>query len=297
HPVLDSGFAEKLQTFKTDIQLTHTWFHGDALRISQVLINLLGNAMKYSDRGKVTQLTVRETAVDEHTASIYFAVIDQGFGISEADRQRIFGVFEQLGNAPAMRQGSGLGLAICNRLIHMMDSEIHLDSELDKGSTFSFTLVLPLAQAPQQQAEESADEVDMTGVRVLVAEDNELNMEIMQAFLEQMGCQVDSAYNGLEALDMFKASDPGSYQIVFMDVMMPIMDGLEAAHLIRTCERPDSATVPIIAVSANAFDEDIRRSLASGMNAHLSKPVKPHRLQQVMQQALKKASGLSQKRP
>ena len=297
HPVLDGGFAEKHQTFRTDIQLTHRYFRGDALRISQVLINLLGNATKYSGHGTITKLTVRETAIDEQTASIFFAVADQGSGISETDRQRIFGVFEQLSNASVQRQGSGLGLAICNRLVHMMDSEIHLDSELGKGSTFSFTLALPIAEAPRQQAADQPDEVDLAGIRVLVAEDNELNMEIMRTFLEQLGCQVDSAYNGQEAVDMFQASPAGGYQMIFMDVMMPVMDGLEATHRIRTSVHPDSAAIPIIAVSANAFDEDIKRSLSSGMNAHLSKPIEPRKLEQAVKQALRKESGRPPKHP
>lgn len=116
-----------------------------------------------------------------------------------------------------------------------------------------------------------------------MAEDNELNMEIICAFLEQLGCHVDSAFNGQQAVDMFKASPKGKYHMIFMDVMMPVMDGLEAAHQIRTSGHPDSDSIPMIAVSANAFDEDIKRSLASGMNAHLSKPIEPEKLTQAVQ--------------
>ena len=284
HQVMDGEFADRDQIFKTDICLMNRWFHGDALRISQVLINLLGNAAKYSDNGTQIQLVVRESALDGKLSSIYFAVIDQGAGISEEDRQRIFGVFEQLSNASSHRQGSGLGLSICNRLIHMMDSEIRLESEVGKGSTFSFTLELPVAEAPMPQEEDSFDEVELAGIRILVAEDNELNMEIMKAFLEDLGCHVDSAFNGQKAVDMFKASNKGDYHMIFMDVMMPVLNGLEATHLIRTSGHPDSQTIPIIAVSANAFDEDIRRSLASGMNAHLSKPIDPQKLKQAVRQ-------------
>lgn len=222
--------------------------------------------------------------MENNLASIYFAVIDQGAGISEEDRQRIFGVFEQLSNASSQRQGSGLGLSICNRLIHMMDSEIQLESEVGKGSTFFFTLELPVVEAPMQQEEECFEDVDLTGIRILVAEDNELNMEIMKAFLEELGCCVDSAFNGQQAVDMFKASNKGDYHMIFMDVMMPVLNGLEATHLIRTCGHADSGTIPIIAVSANAFDEDISRSLASGMNAHLSKPIDPQKLRQAVLQ-------------
>ena len=283
HPVLDGEFADKEQIFHTDIQLTHRWFYGDPLRISQVLINLLGNAVKYSERGTETLLQVKETVLENDQASIFFSVTDHGIGISENDRQRIFGVFEQLGGTAAKRQGSGLGLAICNRLIHLMDSEIQLVSEPGKGSTFSFTLVLPVAQAPEQKTEERAA-FDFSDLRILVAEDNELNMEIVLAFLEDLGCQADSAYNGQQALVRFSASPKGYYDLILMDVMMPLMDGLEAAHRIRTCEHPDSGVIPIVALSANAFDEDIKRSLASGMNAHISKPIEPRKLEGVIRQ-------------
>ena len=278
HPVLDGEFTDKKQTLAFDIDLKHKWFYGDALRITQVLINLLGNAVKYSPSGSRTLLTVKESRLDDNTAIIYFAVSDEGFGIAEEDKKRIFGIFEQLGNSSNQRQGTGLGLSICNRLIHMMNSEILLDSEVGKGSTFYFTLELPIVQEPEAKKEESIEEIDFSKVNILVAEDNELNMEIIRAFLEKEGCHVDSAFNGREAVEMFTSSGEGFYQIIFMDVMMPVMDGLEASHMIRTSNHPNHENIPIIAVSANAFDEDIKRSLASGMNAHLSKPVEPSKL-------------------
>ena len=283
HPVLNGEFAKKSQNFRMDVRLTHRWFRGDALRISQVLVNLLGNAAKYSGVGTEILLTVTESAGENGAAQVYFAVTDHGTGISEKDRQRIFGVFEQLDSTTSHRQGSGLGLAICNRLIHMMNSEIHLESELGKGSTFSFTLTLPTAAPPAQKAERQEPQTDLSGIRVLVAEDNPLNMEIIRTFLEEMGCQVDGASNGQQAVDIFRVSPGGTYRMIFMDVMMPVMDGLEAAHQIRRLNHPDSASVPIIAVSANAFDEDIKRSLTYGMNAHLSKPIEPEKLRQLIQ--------------
>ena len=283
HPVLDGEFADKQQSFITDIQLKHHWFHGDSLRISQVLINLIGNAIKYSQSGAATTLTVKETGLDDHTSGLYFEVADQGEGISEKDRQRIFGVFEQLGNTSSHRQGSGLGLAICNRLIHMMNSEILLDSEVGKGSRFYFTLQLPVVDAPQIQQEDKGEDVDLSEVHVLVAEDNEFNMEIICTFLDNLGVSVDRAFDGRQAVDIFEQSEKGTYQMIFMDVMMPVMDGLEAARMIRGCNHPDGQTVPIVAVSANAFDEDIKRSLASGMDAHLSKPIEPKKLTQMVQ--------------
>ena len=286
HPVLDAKFAEKNQQFHTDIRLTHRWFRGDALRISQVLINLLGHAIKYSGPDTEVLLQVMEQP-GPTGAQLHFAVQDHGFGISPEDHERIFRSFEQLDNAPTRQQGTGLGLAISNRLVLMMGGTIHLESTVGKGSTFSFTLTLPVAESPQQVQEQPAAELDLTGTHVLVAEDNELNMEILQTFLQDFGCIPDGAVNGREAVEKFSQSAPGYYRIIFMDVMMPVMGGLEATHCIRTLGRADSATVPIVAVSANAFDEDIKRSLASGMTAHLSKPIEPAKLKKTLLQLLK----------
>ena len=284
HPVLDGEFADKAQSFITDIQLENHWFHGDSLRISQVLINLIGNAIKYSQSGAETKLTVKENVIDPYRSSLYFEVADQGEGISEQDRQRIFGVFEQLGSTSSHRQGSGLGLAICNRLIHMMNSEILLESEVGKGSRFYFTLELPVSERPQIQNEDTVQAVDLSGVHVLVAEDNEFNMEIICTFLANLGVSADRAFDGAQAVDLFCRSQKGTYRMIFMDVMMPVMDGLAAARTIRNSTHPDGQSVPIVAVSANAFDEDIKRSIASGMNAHLSKPIEPKKLRQMVQQ-------------
>lgn len=287
HPVLDAKFVEKHQTYVTHIQLQHRWFTGDALRITQVLINLLSNATKYSGPDTAITLTVTETAHPSGQAQLSFAVADQGVGISEKDRSRIFQSFEQLENRPAGQQGTGLGLAISSRLVHMMGSKIDLDSQVGRGSTFRFTLRLPTAQARQTAAEDHTAHTARTGARVLAVEDNRLNMEILRYFLTEQGCQVDEAYNGQEAVDKFQASPEGYYQVIFMDVMMPVMNGLEATHKIRTLGRRDSAAVPIIAVSANAFDEDIKRSLASGMTAHLSKPVEPDKLAEMLDRVLR----------
>ena len=286
HPVLDGKFAEKNQVFDCRVTLTHENFLADPLRITQVLINLLGNASKYSPAGTTVTLTVRE----EGESRVYFSVRDQGIGISEADHNRIFQSFEQVQSSASGQQGTGLGLAISNRLIHLMGSTIGLDSEPGKGSDFYFTLTLPQTGLTQSRTQEAGLKADLTGKRVLSAEDNELNREILRFFLEDLGCTVEEAVDGQEALDKFAASPEGYYDIVLMDVMMPRMNGLEAAHRIRTLPRSDAASVPIVAVSANAFDEDIRRSLASGMTAHLSKPVEPDKLAEVLSQVLEKKS-------
>ena len=288
HPVLDAKFEEKHQRFVTEISLTHSHFRGDSLRISQVLINLLGNAIKYSPEHTTVTLTVRETPRPDGPSQVFFSVKDQGIGISEADYARIFQSFEQLDNSPARQQGTGLGLAISNRLVHMMDSSIGLTSQVGKGSDFYFTLELPLAEQTPEVLPAAVRHRDLKGVRVLSAEDNPLNREILQFFLTDLGCLVEQASDGQEAVDLFSRSAPGYYDLILMDVMMPRLNGLEATHKIRTLSRPDAETIPIVAVSANAFDEDIRRSLESGMTAHLSKPVEPDKLEEVLHQVLDK---------
>lgn len=291
HPIIDARFELKHQRFRTDISMTQQWFYGDALRISQVLINLLGNAVKYSGEDTLVTLTVREKSCGEDESEIFFSVEDHGIGISEENRLRIFQSFEQAGNSIAHRQGTGLGLAISNRLVHMMGGSIELESQVGVGSTFYFTLRLPHAESQSIPEETASPEVDFTGKRILVAEDNGLNMEIVSFLLENLGCIVEPAANGKLALEAFRDSPEGHFDLILMDVMMPEMNGLEAANAIRNLPRADSKTVPIVALSANAFDEDIKRSLASGMNAHLSKPIEPTKLTEMLARMLAKPNA------
>lgn len=286
HPVLDAKFREKEQQFVTDISLQNDFFLGDALRISQVLINLLGNAAKYSQENTTVTLTIQEMPQPDGSSELTFSVRDQGIGISEADFGRIFQSFEQLNNSPVRQQGTGLGLAISNRLVHMMGSSIQLESQVGKGSNFHFTLKLPLAQKAAASQSPALPTRNLHGIRVLFAEDNALNREILRFFLQDLGCISDEAVDGQEAVDLFQRSPIGYYDLILMDVMMPRLNGLEATHKIRTLPRSDAGTVPIVAVSANAFDEDIRRSLESGMNAHLSKPIEPAKLEEILCQVL-----------
>lgn len=285
--VLDGRFLEKKQSFVIDARLTHTGFKGDSLRLSQVLVNLLGNAGKYSEDHTEIILKVREAEDAEGYSRLYFSVEDQGIGIAPEDQQRIFRRFEQVDTQIARQQGTGLGLAISNRLVHLMGSKIELQSEPGKGSRFYFTIRLKRTIVEKKRVPDSNEQIDLTGTRILVAEDNELNMEILCTFLSSLGCIPEGAENGQIALNKFSDSPEGYYRLILMDVMMPVMNGLEAAHQIRMLKRSDSQTVPIAAISANAFDEDIRRSLASGMNAHLSKPVEMSKLKELLAQLIK----------
>ena len=269
------------------IELEHSWFWVDELRVSQVLINILGNAIKYTDEGGNIEFEAIERKYDDETSEIYFAVTDDGVGINEEDQQVVFHSFEQAKNQDGVyRQGTGLGLAISNRLVNLMGSSIHLESELGKGSKFSFTLRLKWAHMAQDEEVSSEETINLKGKRILIAEDNELNQEIIQTILEDYGILVELAFDGQIAVDKMKASPPGYYDMILMDIMMPNMDGLEATRQIRKLSHPDSQTIPIIAMTANAFAEEQRQSVASGMNAHLSKPLDIEKLQKTLKQYL-----------
>ena len=285
----ESRIAERDIQYMQNVELVHDWFVCDELRVKQVLVNLLSNAVKYSNPGGHVTLTAKETCMSDGQSQIFFAVTDDGIGIPEDKQQIIFQSFEQADDSQNARtQGTGLGLAICSRLVHMMDSQIELESVPGKGSTFSFVVSLqPVTEMIGDETAESAEPVSYEGRHVLVVEDNVLNMEIMHTILEEYGILVEEAYNGREAVDRVVQGAPGTYDMVFMDIMMPVMNGLEATQAIRKSGREDLQALPIVAMSANAFDEDVRRSLASGMNAHLSKPIDIDQLEKILAQYLR----------
>ena len=215
-----------------------------------------------------------EICDEKEKASLYFSVQDDGIGIEEEKQKLIFQNFEQADESEiARRQGTGLGLAISRRLIHMMDSEINLESELHKGSNFSFTLELKYLENVEEVKDSSEKSLDLKGKHILIVEDNELNMEIAKFMLENNGIRVECAADGEEAVKKFEKAQPGYYDVIFMDIMMPNMNGWDAARKIRSMKRRDAGTIPIIAMSANAFSEDIINSRISGMNQHLTKPL------------------------
>lgn len=280
--LMEERIARKSMEFTVEFQVKHPWYWGDELRLKQVLVNFLSNAVKYSDVGGHICLTVRETGQDGDFSDIYFAVQDDGIGVPEEKQQLIFQRFEQADDSESARkQGTGLGLSISARIVHMMNSRIQLVSAPNEGSTFSFTVRLKRAQQSEETEQESTEKVDYSGRRILLVEDNELNMEIACTLLEECGISVEKAFNGEEAIQKFAGSAPGYFDMILMDVMMPVMNGLDAARNIRNLDRADSKTVPIYAMSANAFDEDIKRSLDSGMNGHLSKPIRLEKLREL----------------
>lgn len=255
----------------------HRGYLGDAVRIKQCLVNLLSNAIKFTpERGTVT-LTYRESLESEKISWVCFIVEDTGIGMSEAFMLNMFHPFEQEESSlTSTHVGSGLGLAIVHSLVALMNGTIHAESELDQGSRFIIELPLERTELGRPQPKEKASNelpAYLLGKRILLAEDNEINREIVAELLTELGFVVEGAANGAEAVDRFQDSPAGHYSIILMDIQMPVMNGLNAAAAIRGSAHLDGQSIPIIALSANAFEEDVEKSLAHGMQAHISKPV------------------------
>lgn len=255
----------------------HRGYLGDAVRIKQCLVNLISNAIKFTpEEGGVT-LTYRECQESVTYTRACFMVEDTGIGMSEEFMQQMFHPFEQeQSSLTSAHVGSGLGLAIVHSLVSLMNGTIHVESELNQGSKFVIELPLERIELSESKPEKGqSNELPeyMSGKRILLAEDNEINREIVAALLSGLGFSVDGAVNGDEAVERFLSSSMGYYSIILMDIQMPVMNGLEAVAAIRSSAHMDAQSIPIIALSANAFEEDVEKSLAHGMQAHISKPV------------------------
>ena len=252
----------------------HPYLFGDELRIRQILINILGNAVKFTPDGGTIRFAMRETGAENGHASIEYTVSDTGIGMKPEFLEKIWDSFSQAeAGARSKYKGTGLGMAITKQFVDLMHGDIRVESTFGEGSTFTVTLPLDIDESAHIQEIDEEFVVDLHGKHILLAEDNELNAEIAVELLSDEGIEVTPVVNGLEALNRFAENPPGTFDLILMDIMMPEMDGLEATRRIRALEREDAARIPIIAMSANAFEEDIRKSRDSGMNAHLSKPI------------------------
>ena len=269
------------------------YYIGDQIKIKQVLINILGNAVKFTPENGRISFNIEKKASYDRKTTICFRISDTGIGISEEYLPKIFDTFSQENESSHNKYGSsGLGLAITKNIVDMMNGRIEVDSEKGKGTTFEVTLTLldsdRTASGHSGETEDIEDKkkTDLNGLRILLAEDMVINAEIMKEVLKMNGMETDIAENGKIALEMFEAHEPGYYSAILMDMNMPEMNGLESAAAIRALERKDADKIPIIALTANAFDEDVQRSLQAGMNAHLSKPVEPERLVSTLEELI-----------
>ena len=279
--IFHTQIYEKQQTLtiiKENIQ--HEWVNGDQVHLMQIFSNLLSNAIKYTQEGGKIQFLVEECETKSSVYAKYrFLVSDNGMGMSADFKDTIFDAFTRAESSLTNKiQGTGLGMAITKNLVEAMGGTIDVESELGQGSCFEVLMDLKIAEdrTVALAAQEETDEQDgniLQGMRFLCAEDNELNAEILTELLKIEGAECTICENGEEILKAFEQSAPGDYDMILMDVQMPVMNGYEATRAIRRSSHELAKTIPIIAMTANAFSEDIQHSLAAGMNAHVSKPV------------------------
>ena len=257
-------------------RVIHENLIGSPLHVKRVVMNILTNAIKYNkDNGKII-MEFQEVQEDQDTVRIQFKCKDTGIGMSESFQKKIYEPFAQeKAWARTVYGGTGLGMPITKSLVEKMGGTISFESEQDVGTTFDIEIPFQIDHNKQceEHKKKEVKETSIKGVNVLLAEDNELNMEIAEFVLESAGAKVIKAFNGKEALEIFKASEQGEIDVILMDVMMPVMDGLEAARYIRRSNKENARDIPIIAMTANAFTEDRRRVLEAGMNEHLAKPL------------------------
>ena len=279
--IFHSQIDEKNQTLtiiKENIR--HEWVNGDQVHLMQIFSNLVSNAVKYTQEGGKIQFLVEECETKSSVYAKYrFLVSDNGIGISADFKETIFDAFTRAESSVTNKiQGTGLGMAITKNLVEAMGGTIDVESELGQGSCFEVLIDLRIAEdrfvssAEQVEKDEPAGNV-LKGMRFLCAEDNELNAEILMELLKIEGAECTICENGKRVLEAFEQSAPGDYDMILMDVQMPVMNGYEATKAIRRSSHELAKTIPIIAMTANAFSEDIQHSLAAGMNAHVSKPV------------------------
>lgn len=270
--------AVREQTFTLHSEAGQVELLADQMRLSQVLVNLLNNAVKYTPRGGRISLSVSlSPSKVAGRCQLHFVVSDNGIGMSKAFQERLFLPFEREDDQDVRAQtGTGLGLPIVQSMVSLMGGTIQVESEKGAGTTFYVDMEMKCKAGGGNMPAEAAEQdspIDLSGMVVLLAEDNELNREIAAEFLKMSGVQVECAVDGVDAFERFQASAPGRFHLILMDMQMPRWDGLEATRRIRALDRPDAKTVPILAVTANAYMEDEQRCLAAGMNDHLAKPL------------------------
>lgn len=255
-------------------EVEHYHLIGSPLHIRQIFQNIIENAVKFNmDSGSVN-VVCREFVSDENTVELEMVCADTGIGMSEEFQKHVFEAFTQEDtSARTTYSGIGLGLAITKKLVNCMNGEVSFESERGIGTVFTVKLPVQIDRAYYQLSEKKDPLQVMKGLQILLVEDNELNMEITEYMMTEQGAVVTEAWNGKEAADIYESCESGTFDVILMDIMMPVMNGLEAARCIRASEKEDAQSIPIIALSANAFDDDIAQSLAAGMNMHLAKPL------------------------
>lgn len=270
-----------LQCQKDDIQ--HPYLMGSSLYMKQILLNVLDNSIKYNKKNGSIAFSIKECEMNDGKAMIQFDIQDTGIGMSEEFIQHIFEPFVQEHENRSSYQGSGLGMAIVLQMINMMHGTIDIQSALNVGSHFTIRIPFEIAEKQYVISQiDTSENVSITGVKVLLAEDNALTREIAKTLLEDNGAVVYEAVDGKDVVTQFMQHEEYFFDIILMDIMMPVMNGYEACKALRNLDRKDAKDIPVVACSANAFEEDIAKSKESGMVAHLTKPLKVDELIQTI---------------
>ncbi|MCL2127402.1 MAG: ATP-binding protein [Treponema sp.] len=285
---------EKNISLKTSFgEIKNSRVTGDQVRLKQILINLLGNAVKFTPENGSIGFALDVQEESEKTIKVRFTVTDSGIGMTEEQIGRLFKTFSQADASIFSRfGGTGLGLSISQNLVQMMGGQITVKSRPGEGTAFEFTLVFPRAEESPVSVKAPEEQIpDLSGRRMLLAEDVEINRVILKELLSETRVSIDEAANGEEVVAAFSSKPQGYYDLVFMDIQMPKMDGYEATRRIRALDRPDAGTIPIIAMTASAYREDIKNALAAGMNGHLSKPIEIEAIMRMLAEKLGRKPG------
>ena len=302
--LMTSGAEAKGQTIETDISgIRQTAVLGDSVHIIQVFVNIVSNAVKFTpEGGRITVKAIQTDCDGEGFVDYVFTFTDTGVGIPPEFIDRVFETFSRADDATGSKtEGNGLGMAIAKKLTELMNGKIYCESVPGKGTTFTVKLRMNLANEAEAEIAEpvngrthgadgdsSKTSVDLSGRHILLAEDNLINRQIAHSIISETGAGTDEAKNGKEAVDAFMKSPEGYYDIILMDIQMPVMNGYEATEAIRSSGRSDARTVIIYAVTANTFDEDVRNVKAAGMNGHIGKPYDPEKLYKILSRELKR---------
>lgn len=259
--------------------LLHPYVYGSPLHVRQIMINIIGNAIKYNKPGGSVEYSVEEIYADAGNVKLKIEISDTGIGMSPEFMERMFDPFSQEhSDARSTYQGTGLGMAIVKSLVDKMGGSIDVDSKIGEGTRFVVILPFRIAIKEDIPSFEPKDSISIEGMKILLVEDNELNMEIAESILSDYGATITTAVNGEEAVEKFTSNEPGTFDLILMDIMMPILDGYGATEQIRAYDRPDAKEIPIIAMTANAFAEDIQKCIDAGMDAHIAKPIDVNKL-------------------
>lgn len=265
----------------------HPYLVGNPLFTARILSILADNAIKFSHIGSTISVNCNEEQLDDKNVICEFVCKDHGIGMSKEFTERAFELFSQENESSRTRyEGTGLGLAIAKKLTDRLHGTICLESEKGVGTTATVRIPFKIGTSDDIKVDRDYKTISLQGLRVLLVEDNDLNMEIARFILEDQGMTVEGAVNGQEAVELFERSEPGYYSVILMDIMMPVLNGLDATRKIRTLNRTDAETIPVIAMSANAFSDDMIRSRLAGMNAHLAKPLDRKKIVETIQKCL-----------